>query len=61
MKRFITSKAKQGEATKNHAMCALVMIPIHTGHGGKVGVAGRLVSSYLHCFQQFSNVQSNNF
>jgi hypothetical protein len=45
MKWFITLEAKQGEAVRNHVMCALMTFPRHIGHGGKVGVVGRLGSS----------------
>ncbi len=45
MKRFIASDAKQREAMKNHAMRTLVSTPHHFGHGGDIGVVGRLVRS----------------
>jgi hypothetical protein len=43
MKHFITLKAKQGKATRYHAMQAKVNTPSHFGHGKKVGTIGRLV------------------
>jgi hypothetical protein len=47
MKRLVASEAKQGEATKYHAMQALVVALSHFGHEGEVGVARRLVSYNL--------------
>jgi hypothetical protein len=49
MKCFITSNAKQGEATRNCAMGACVHTPSHSSHGGEVGTRCKMVSSYLHC------------
>jgi hypothetical protein len=43
MKHFITFNAKQEEVMRNRTMRALVHTPNHFGHGGKMGVAGRLV------------------
>jgi hypothetical protein len=39
----VASNVKQEKAMRNHTMRALVHTPNHYGHGGEVGVVGRLV------------------
>jgi hypothetical protein len=43
--KHLIASSKQGEATRNHVMRVLVTTPSHYGHGGKVGVVRRMVSS----------------
>lgn len=43
MKCFIASNVKQEEVVRNRTMRALVHTPDHYGHGGEVGVVGKLV------------------
>jgi hypothetical protein len=50
MKCLVALEAKQGEATKYHAMQALVVTPSHSGHGGEMGITRRLVSvQFCYC------------
>ncbi len=44
MKCLVTSKAKQGEAAKYHAMWALLATLSHSNQGGEVGAARKLVN-----------------
>jgi hypothetical protein len=57
MKYFIALEAKQDGATNNRAMRALVNTPSHFGHGGEVGVAGRLVRLLV----DISTLAANSF
>jgi hypothetical protein len=43
--KHLIASSKQGEIAKNHVMCLLVTIASHYGHGRKVDVVRRLVSS----------------
>jgi hypothetical protein len=50
MKHLVASKAKQCEETKYCAMQTFVVTPSHSGHGGEVGIVGRLVSvQFCYC------------
>jgi len=50
MKHLVASEAKQCEETKYCAMQTFVVTPSHSGHGGEVGIVGRLVSvQFCYC------------
>jgi len=47
MKFFVASEAKQGEVAWNHAMRTLVNTLRHFSHGWEMGVAQRLVITFI--------------